>query len=234
MVQDGPARQGEPRLRPEQTRVDLDGRVIFSSPQLEDRLSEVKHRSKCHACGRESSPGKKENKGQGKGFRPAGFLAGAGLAMAILACKIPMLFALSSNNDRDLLECYPTNVDKAPPGYDVVDTGALAGCADSKTPDAFVSKFGVTTHFRECNVVFTGVTSAAPIRAESEQELSMGMGGVGRTMRFKRLPDSTTPIRLSLDQFWTLVLVCGSRTTAPTSRSSTSLTSRWPAPAKGT
>lgn len=101
-----------------------------------------------------------------------------------------VLFALSNDP-------IPTCSSASPPTSMVFlqDTGALA---------AFVSTFGVMTTFLERNIIFNGVTPSAPIRAESEQEIPMGIGGVGCTMRFKRLPNSSTFILLSLDQLKTV------------------------------
>lgn len=89
MVQHGKVKCGSGQNK---TNVDLGGRLTFSSQLLQDRLSEVKKRSKCHACDkgrpvgqrprvhREEMWGKGKSKGRGKGARPLVFLARAGLA----------------------------------------------------------------------------------------------------------------------------------------------------------
>ena len=47
---------------------------------------------------------------------------------------------------------------------------------------------------------FKGINEQAPIAAEGKQEIPMGIGGVGCSMRFQRLKNSRTPILLSIGQ----------------------------------
>lgn len=86
----------------------------------------MKKSPKCHDPERPQKKrgNKGKDKGKGEGFRPGGFLARAGLPMAILVCKTIVLLTLSNDSHRDVLECYPAHVDGVPPGYAVIDTGA--------------------------------------------------------------------------------------------------------------
>ena len=47
---------------------------------------------------------------------------------------------------------------------------------------------------------FKGIDDQAPIASEGEQEIPMGIGGVGCSMRFQRLKNSRTPLLLSIGQ----------------------------------
>ena len=146
--------------------------------------------------GKESKgTGKSGGRGRGRG-RLGGFLRRVGLAIMIF---LQIIFGAGSPEDeaRDLtFDFFDTNEfteDSAdvfatygtvPPGFAVLDTACLRACAGGITLDEYVKHSGVATITRESTMKFKGINDQAPIAAEGEQEIPMGIGGVGCSMRF--------------------------------------------------
>ena len=186
-------------------------------------------------CPKKSSKGKGgKGKGKSKGgklARAGGFMKRAGLAVLMfsrlmLGCEetprgghIIKLCAPKTtlyNNATTYVDTFAVAGGAAPVGYAVLDTACLRGCAGGAALDDYVDKTGVRHKMRESSMHFRGINDKAPIRAEGEQEIPVGIAGRGCMLRFQRLKGSKAPLLISIGQLRTLKatidLACGSVT----------------------
>ena len=99
----------------------------------------------------------------------------------------------------ELHDCLVSSTD-VPIGYAVLDTACLTSCGGGQTIDKYVQKYDVDSKVRKSNKVFRGVNVDAPVPAENETELRTGLCGKTCELKVHRLPESATPILLSLPQ----------------------------------
>ena len=64
----------------------------------------------------------------------------------------------------------------------------------------YIGQFDVSATTKNSRKIFNGVNDGAPVPAENETELQAGLCGKSCELNVQRLPDSTTPILLSLQQ----------------------------------
>ena len=93
-----------------------------------------------------------------------------------------------------------SNDELVPPGYAVIDTAALLGCAGDNALDQFVKAFNVDDVRVEETRTFRGVNSAAPIVSRQVQQLKVGLAGREARVALHRLQNSRVPILLGLPQ----------------------------------
>ena len=227
MVQQGKTNRGfkPSALQHNRTAVSLDGKLTLNSGQLQESLSQVKQRTKCHACwqyghwiGDKECPkgGGKGGKGKTTKGRRGGFLQRAGIAAAaamiitgVTGAPAPMPEVQDTPTDVFMLEI-PSSVhvfatnrtgnDIVPHGFAVIDTAALLGCAGDAALDSFMSKFGVNDVRLAETRMFRGVNSEAPIVSKEVQQLPIGLAGREARVSLHRLRGSRVPILLGLPQ----------------------------------
>ncbi len=241
MVQQGKTNRGfqqSSNFNHNKSSVSLDGKLTLSGKELQEKMSEVKKRTRCFACnqfghweGDAACPKSGGNKGKGKYSkgRKGGFLQRAGMAAVLLAgatghvlCpELQSGFEIqhyeTENNVTDVFMVnksnqLPTSVDSfatsgktvVPPGYAVVDTAALLGCAGDGAIDEFIKTFSVDDNRESRKVTFKGVNSSAPTVSKELQWLSIGLNGRSAKIALHRLPDSQVPILLGLPQLKSL------------------------------
>ena len=245
MVQHGKTNRGfsqQSNFNHNRSSVSLDGKLTLSGKELQEKMSEVKKRTKCFACNQYGhwegdaicpKGGAKKGKGKSHKGRKGGFLQRAGMAAVMLAGATgQMIFpemagGMQTNEapDCDVMDCtadvFMVNQDKwlpsivdnfatstnktvVPPGYAVVDTAALLGCAGDGALDDFIKAFSVEDN-RECKkMTFKGVNSAAPTVSQELQWLPIGLNGRTARIALHRLPQSQVPILLGLPQLKSL------------------------------
>ena len=87
-----------------------------------------------------------------------------------------------------------------PNGYAVVDTACLRGCGGDVSIDQYVHSRGMTEVIKASDMSFKGINDTAPMKSGGEQEIMVGISGVGCTLRLQRLPQSSTPMLMSIGQ----------------------------------
>lgn len=112
--------------------------------------------------------------------------------MQLTATDIPgsvQVFANHSSNDEMI-----------PPGFAVIDTAALLGCAGDTALDQFLHTFKVDDVRVDETRTFRGVNSAAPIVSRQVQQLKVGLAGREARVALHRLSNSRVPILFGLPQ----------------------------------
>ena len=221
MVQRGKTNRGyHPNaISHNRTAVSLDGKLTLNSGQLQDTLAQVKAKTKCHACNqyghwqgdKECPKGGAKAKGKGVKGRRGGFLQRAGVAAAMiitgvtgaLVCDDPMpmtdVFMVDMPGSVQVFANH-SNDELIPPGYAVIDTAALLGCAGDGALDQFLQTFGGKDVRIDETRTFRGVNSAAPIISREVQQLSVGLAGRDARVALHRLSNSRVPILFGLPQ----------------------------------
>ena len=87
-----------------------------------------------------------------------------------------------------------------PNGYAVVDTACLRGCGGDASIDQYVHSRGMTEVIKASDMSFKGINDTAPMKSGGEQEIMVGISGIGCTLRLQRLPQSSTPMLMSIGQ----------------------------------
>ena len=165
----------------------MDGKLTLKSGQLQDTLSQVKAKTRCHACGQIghwqgdkecSKSGSGKGKGKAVNGRRGGFLQRAGVAAAMIitgvtgSALLDDVFDPSTKADVFVMDIpgsvqfffsNHSNDELVPPGYAVIDTAALLGCVGDNALDQFVKAFDVDDVRIEETRTFRGFNSAAPI-----------------------------------------------------------------------
>ena len=112
--------------------------------------------------------------------------------MQLTATDIPgsvQVFANHSSNDEMI-----------PPGFAMIDTAALLGCAGDNALDQFLHTFKVDDVRVDETRTFRGVNSAAPIVSRQVQQLKVGLAGREARVALHRLSNSRVPILFGLPQ----------------------------------
>ena len=243
MVQQGKTNRGfhqSSNFNHNKSSVSLDGKLTLSGKELQEKMSEVKKRTRCFACnqfghweGDAACPkGKAKGKGKSSKGRKGGFLQRAGMAAVMLAGATGQMifpeFQTGVQNDNQLTYAaindntevlmvnksnqLPNIVDNfaiagktvVPPGFAVVDTAALLGCAGDRALDEFIKAFSVDDSREPKRMTFKGVNSSAPTVSEELQWLPIGLNGRSAKIALHRLPRSQVPILLGLPQLKSL------------------------------
>ena len=241
MVQQGKTNRGfhqSSNFNHNKSSVSLDGKLTLSGKELQEKMSEVKKRTRCFACnqfghweGDATCPKSGGSKGKGKQSkgRKGGFLQRAGMAAVLLAgatghvlgpehhggCNLQCHETFNNatevfmvNKSNQLLTCVDSfavsGSTVVPPGYAVVDTAALLGCAGDGALDQFIKIFSVDDSREPRQVTFKGVNSSAPTVSKELQWLPIGLNGRSAKIALHRLPNSQVPILLGLPQLKSL------------------------------
>ena len=177
-----------------------------------------------HWQGDRECPKAGSSKGKGKTSkgRRGGFLQRAGVAAAMIITGVtgsvvvedaPAMSAadIFMVNDMQLTATdipgsvqvfanHSSNDEMIPPGFAVIDTAALLGCAGDNALDQFLHTFKVDDVRVDETRTFRGVNSAAPIVSRQVQQLKVGLAGREARVALHRLSNSRVPILFGLPQ----------------------------------